>query len=145
MNQGRALFYNHGAAQCTRCHKGQRGRKGGVAGPDLWNVGTLHERAYLLEAIVNPAAHIAPGYGTVSLTLKDKTIVAGNLDKEDKRQVTITDLVTAKKTTYPRAKISEMSLPISTMPPMAGILKKAEVRDLVAYLASLRDPKAKKK
>ncbi len=145
MNQGRALFYNHGAAQCTRCHKGQRGRKGGVAGPDLWNVGTLHERAYLLEAIVNPAAHIAPGYGTVSLTLKDKTIVAGNLDKEDKRQVTITDLVTAKKTTYPRSKISEMSLPISTMPPMAGILKKAEVRDLVAYLASLKDPKAKKK
>ncbi len=144
INQGRSIFFNHGAAQCTRCHKGQRGRKGGVAGPDLWNVGSLHDPAYLLESLVNPAAHIAPGYGTVSLTLKDKTIVAGILTKENKKAVTITDLTSNAKTTYARSKIGGMSLPISTMPPMVGILKKSEVRDLIAYLSSLRDPKAKK-
>ena len=144
LNQGRFLFYNHGAAQCTRCHKGQRGRKGGVAGPDLWNVGSLHDRTYLLDSIVNPGAHIAPGYGTVSLTLKDSTIVAGTLNKETKKNLTITDLASGEKKTYPRAQVSEMTLPISTMPPMAGILKKSEVRDLIAYLASLKDPKKKK-
>ena len=30
---------------------------------------------------------------------------------------------------------------MSTMPPMIGILKKSEIRDLVAYLASLKAPK----
>jgi quinoprotein glucose dehydrogenase len=141
INQGRFVFFNHGAAQCTRCHKGQRGRKGGVAGPDLGNVGSLHDRTYLLDSIVNPGAHIAPGYGTVSLTLKDNTIVAGTLSKETKKNVTITDLVSGIKKTYPRDQVVAMTLPVSTMPPMTGILKKSEVRDLVAYLASLKSTK----
>lgn len=142
--RGRSVFYNHGAAQCTRCHFGQKGRKGGIAGPDLWNVGTLHEPSYLLESIVQPAAHIAPGYGTVSLTLKDQTIVVGTLHQENEKDVTITSLTDGKKTSYPRDEIAAMSQPISTMPPMAGILTKPEIRDLIAYLASLKDPKAKK-
>lgn len=140
INLGRFVFYNHGAAQCTRCHKGQKGRKGGIAGPDLWNVGSLHNKDYLLESLVKPNAHIAPGYGMVSVTLKDGTIAAGNLHKENKKHVIISDLTSGKKTTYLRSKIAEVTRPISTMPPMTGILKKAEVRDLIAYLASLKAP-----
>ena len=143
INQGRFVFYNHGAAQCTRCHKGQRGRKGGIAGPDLRNVGSLHDRAYLLESLVKPNAHVAPGYGMVSLTLKDGTVAAGNLHKENKKQVIIADITSGKKTTYAREKVVEITRPASTMPPMAGILKKSEIRDVIAYLASLRDPKKK--
>ncbi|NNC89631.1 MAG: c-type cytochrome, partial [Akkermansiaceae bacterium] len=139
LDRGRSIFYNHGAAQCTRCHKGQRGRKGGVAGPDLRNVGNLHDRAYLLESLVNPGAHIAPGYGTVSLTLKDGTIVAGNLRKDDEKDVTLADLVSAEEKIYARADIAGISQPASTMPPVIGILKKTEMRDVVAYLASLKD------
>jgi len=145
LSQGRSVFYNHGAAQCTRCHKGQRGRKGGVAGPDLWNVGSLHERAYLVESLVNPGAHIAPGYGAVSLTLKDGTISAGNLTNENHKEVILTDLINGERKTYLRSDIAEMSRPLSTMPPMVGILKKSEVRDLVAYLASLKDLKEETK
>lgn len=140
VNLGRSIFYNHGAAQCTRCHKGQSNRKaGGIAGPHLKNVGNLHDPAYLVESLVNPAAKIAPGYGTVSLTLKDKSIVAGTLTRENPKQVTITDIVNGEKNTYLRADILEMTRPVSTMPPMAGILSKSEIRDLVAYLASLKD------
>ncbi|MDA7513167.1 c-type cytochrome, partial [Akkermansiaceae bacterium] len=145
INQGRFVFYNHGAAQCTRCHKGQRGRKGGIAGPDLWNVGSLHGRDYLLESLVKPNAHIAPGYGMVSVTLKDNTIAAGNLHKEDSKKVIIADITTGEKTSYAREEIEEMTRPASTMPPMSGILKKSEIRDLIAYLASLKDPKKKQK
>ena len=145
INQGRFVFYNHGAAQCTRCHKGQRGRKGGIAGPDLWNVGSLHGRDYLLESLVKPNAHIAPGYGMVSVTLRDNTIAAGNLHKEDSKKVIIADITTGEKTSYAREKIEEMTRPASTMPPMSGILKKSEIRDLIAYLASLKDSKKKEK
>ena len=144
ISQGRSIFYNHGAAQCTRCHKGQRGRKGGIAGPDLWNVGSLHERPYLLESLVKPNAHVALGYGIVSVTLTDGTISAGNLHKETKTEVIIADITTGKQTIYPRNKIAQMTRPASTMPPMAGILKKTEIRDVIAYLASLKDPKKKK-
>jgi cytochrome c1 len=31
-----------------------------------------------------------------------------------------------------------MTQPVSTMPPMIGILKRSEARDIVAYLASLK-------
>lgn len=143
INQGRFVFYNHGAAQCTRCHKGQRGRKGGIAGPDLWNVGSLHGRDYLLESLVKPNTHIAPGYGMVSVTLKDNTIAAGNLHQENSKQVIIADITTGKKTSYSRERIKEITRPASTMPPMTGILKKSEIRDVIAYLASLKDPKKK--
>ena len=141
INQGRSVFYNHGAAQCTRCHKGQKGRKGGVAGPNLQNVGSIHNRTYLVDSIVNPGAHIAPGYGTVSLTLNNDDIVAGTLTKENAKQITLKDLANGESKTYPRSEIKEISQAMSTMPPMIGILKKSEIRDLVAYLASLKAPK----
>ena len=144
IDAGRRIFYNHGAAQCTRCHKAQRERKGGIAGPDLKNVGLLHDRKYLLESLLNPATHIAPGYGTVSLTLKNGNVVAGTLTKQNKKQVTLNIPIDDKKSekkTFPRDQIVNMTQPMSTMPPMIGVLSKSEARDLVAYLASLKDKK----
>jgi len=142
--RGRSVFYNHGAAECSRCHKGQRGRDaGGDAGPDLWNVGSLHDRAYILESVINPAAQIAQGYGIGTITLTDGTTIAGKLAKEDDEQVSITDLTSGKIKSYQRSEIRESSKPMSTMPPMGGILSKTEVRDVVAYLASLQDKNQK--
>jgi len=49
-----------------------------------------------------------------------------------------------RSTTYPRGDIKEISQAMSTMstmPPMIAILNKSEIRDLVAYLASLKAPK----
>jgi putative heme-binding domain-containing protein len=86
---------------------------------------------------------VAPGYGMVSITLKDGTIVAGNLHKENARQVIIANITSGEKTTYPREKIKEITRPASTMPPVIGILKKSEIRDVIAYLASLKAPKKK--
>lgn len=139
VSRGRAVFYNHGAAQCTRCHKGQENRMmGGVAGPHLKNVGRLHNRAYLLESLFNPNAQIAPGYGTVAVTLKDGSVIGGTLNKETDKTIVVTDLADGKKTTFPRSEVTSMTRPVSTMPTMTGILTKTEARDLVAYLASLK-------
>ena len=81
----------------------------------------------------------------VSVTLKDNTIAAGNLHKEDSKKVIIADITTGEKTSYAREEIEEMTRPASTMLPMSGILKKSEIRDLIAYLASLKDTKKKQK
>ena len=66
---GEDVFFNFGAAQCMRCHK--VGRKGSDVGPNLSGIGKERSKDYLLQAIVDPAAVVAPGFGLVSLTLKN--------------------------------------------------------------------------
>ena len=50
------------------------------------------------------------------------------------------------KRTVPADELAVRTLPVSVMPPMLGILTPAEIRDVVAYLETLRpkDKKAKK-
>jgi quinoprotein glucose dehydrogenase len=139
--KGRKIFYNHGAAECSRCHAAEKHRVGGNAGPNLADVGTLHARDYLMESLVNPGAKIAAGYGLVSITLKDGKTIGGKLMKEDDKQMEIADLVSGKSQSYPKAEIKDSTLPMSTMPPMGGMLTKQEMRDLIAYLSSMRATK----
>lgn len=58
--RGQAIFFNHPAAQCLRCHLA--GAAGGTVGPKLNGIGKLRDRRYLLESIVQPNQHFAPGY-----------------------------------------------------------------------------------
>ncbi|MFO0869075.1 MAG: PVC-type heme-binding CxxCH protein [Pirellulales bacterium] len=134
-SRGRELFVGHRVAQCVRCHRvaGQ----GGDAGPDLSQVARRHDRAGLLESLVDPHAKIAANYGTVSLVLHDGRIVAGTLSKESADSVT---LVTPERREVVVAvgDIDERSPPRSLMPPMDRALSLSELRDLVEYLAALR-------
>ncbi len=138
VNQGRSVFYGHGAAECSRCHMALKNRKGGNAGPHLGNVGTLHPPEYLLESIVNPNARTAPGYGIISITLKDGSMVAGKLMDENEQAVMIADMTGANTKTYPRTDIVSSTRPMSTMPPMGMILNKREIRDVIAFLKTLK-------
>ena len=138
MNQGRGILYNHGAAQCTRCHKADPNRKGGEAGPDLRAAGKTHNAAYLLESLIVPNARIASGFGMVSLTMKDGSLIAGMLSKDGPESITITNLVDGNESTHSRKDIASVSSAMSTMPPMGQILSKQETRDLIAYLQSLK-------
>lgn len=140
--KGRRVFYNHGAAECSRCHVGSPYRAGGDAGPSLKTLGLREEAEYILESLIDPGARIASGYGMISATLKDGTIVAGRLVKDGKDEVIIADLVEGEETSYPRSDIKETSTPASTMPPMGQILTPHEIRDLMTYLQSLKfEPK----
>ncbi len=50
--RGREIFFGRSAASCRRCHK--INSSGGEVGPDLTKTGQEKDRAYLLEAIVDP-------------------------------------------------------------------------------------------
>ena len=52
-------------------------------GPLLRSIGAQRSRAELLESLVNPVAKIAPGYGLVSVTLKDGRTVQIARDPDD--------------------------------------------------------------
>lgn len=138
--RGRDLVTNHLGANCIACHTVEA-KEGSQVGPNLKTIGSQKDRAYLLESLLNPLAVVAPGYGLVSITLKNGKSLSGALDKEDATQIILRspDGKTQKVT---RDQIASSTPPISVMPPMLGILTKNEIRDVVAYLASL---KAKKK
>lgn len=136
--RGRNVFYNNGASQCFQCHAALPNRRGGDAGPDLQSIGKTHDARYILESLILPNASIAAGYGLVSLTLKDGNIAAGKLVKDGEEEVIIADLTTNETSTHRKSEIETFTSPMSTMPPMGEVLKKAEPRDLMAFLLSLK-------
>lgn len=135
--KGAALFGSHPVGQCMRCHKAEdKGHSaGGDAGPNLTGIGEIHDLQYLLQAIVDPAAVVAPGYGITSVTFKNGASLGGTLVAEtpDHLDIATPDKLLRAK----RADIESFTPPVSAMPPMGDLIKPDEIRDLVAWLASL--------
>jgi putative heme-binding domain-containing protein len=135
--RGRQIFENQPTLACIRCHRASAG--GGDAGPNLAEVGAKHDREYILESIVKPNAKIAPGFDTVVVTLKSGGSAAGIVASETSSLLTLrnTDnkLVEVKK-----SEIAKREGAPSGMPEIyASILTKRELRDVVEYLASLKE------
>ena len=136
--KGRELFYNHTAAQCVRCHKVQN--SGGVAGPDLTDVAKRYPektRDFLLESLVLPSAKIAPGFGTMTVSLDDGRVLTGVLLADDKAGVTL-QFPDGKKETFPRDSIEKRTEPQSAMPTVDRTLTPREMRDLIEFLSTLK-------
>lgn len=140
---GKELVTNHLGANCLACHTVES-KEGSQVGPILKTIGSQRTKAELLESLVNPVAKIVPGYGLVSITMKDGSNHAGGLFKEDKTTVTLR-LADGTEKKLSRAQITMQTPPVSMMPPMLGILTPREVRDVVAYLSSLKPTKSKAK
>lgn len=135
---GFRLFKSLPASQCMRCHKyDEKGDSpGGDAGPNLAGVGKAHDRKYLLQSLVNPGAVVAPGYGITAVNFKNGASLAGNLLEETDKTLTV---ATPEKTwLIKRSDITSFTPPVSAMPPMAGVVKTEELRDMVAWLSSLK-------
>jgi len=137
VESGARLFGSHPAAQCMRCHAGGGGGHGtpdAMAGPNLADVGKRGDRRFMLESMIVPGAEVASGFGVVSATLKDGSVVGGILVEEGDERVVID--VAGDKREIAREDIASISEPVSAMPPMGALLKPAELRDLVAWLAT---------
>jgi quinoprotein glucose dehydrogenase len=133
---GRKIFLEKSEVYCVRCHKVNG--VGGDVGPDLSHIGKEQKRDYLLESIVAPSKQIAKGYESVTLVLTNGQIKTGILKSEDKKQV---NLMTAEGTmiSVPVSQIDERFKGKSAMPEdLTKHLSKAELRDLVEFLSSLR-------
>ncbi len=138
--RGRAIFLNNTAVYCQRCH--QLDGHGGQVGPALNGIAAdpQKDRRYLLESIVLPSAKIAHGYDTVILLLADETTVSGVIKREDAQQI---KLVTAenKEVVVAVADVIRRRTGPSAMPEdLHKKLSRRELRDLVEFLASLKEP-----
>jgi quinoprotein glucose dehydrogenase len=139
--RGRDIVLNHLAANCMACHAVDGGG-GSEVGPNLRTIGEHRDAAYLLEALIAPSAAIPAGYGLVNVTLKDRTEITGTIARETPAAVSVRMFDGTFKTVN-RADIASQTPPISIMPSMEGILQPRELRDVVAYLSSLRGGRAR--
>ena len=138
--RGERIFRNQETLPCIRCHRA--GGDGGDAGPNLAGVGAKYPREHLLESIVKPNAHIAPGFDTIVVTLKGGGSAAGIVASETGDMLTLRNtenkLIEVKK-----ADIVKREGAPSGMPEIYGtILTKSQLRDVVEYVASLREQAA---
>jgi len=121
--------------QCVRCHA--IGGQGGEVGPSLTTIGDVLSREKLLEALIEPSARLSPGFGTVTLTLKDGLTVTGILSQENDQELVL-KTTEAEPLKVPVARIAKRENQPSSMPPMGYIMSKREIRDMVEFLANLK-------
>lgn len=141
--KGRSVFLNNNAVYCQRCHKldGQ----GGEVGPALNGISVQpgKDRRYLLESVVLPSAQIAKGYETAVLTLVDGRVVSGVVKEDTKKQLKIVTPEN-KELVIPADDVESRRTGPSAMPDdLHKKLSHRELRDLVEFLASLREPEKK--
>lgn len=140
IKRGKFVFENHGA--CLQCHKVRD--NGGTQGPALDDVGKRLTRAQLLESVYNPNAVITEGFSSITAIMKDESILSGRLMKEDEHAYHLI-APDGKELAVKKADISEKTPPVSAMPPIGAALPPNDLRDIVAYLASLTGGKPAKK
>jgi putative heme-binding domain-containing protein len=133
--RGSRVVFQGASSQCTRCHNFGIGT-GANVGPPLRGVASRLTRDQLLEALVDPSARIAPGYGPVQVTLTNGQKYFGTL-KEETDSYIVVDVSPAPKK-IAKSDIAQRTNGPSPMPPMPTLLTRREIRDVVEYLSTLR-------
>ncbi len=129
-----------GKSNCAGCHAVHG--EGGVAGPDLSAIGDSRSAAYLRESIVNPGAAVPEGYLLVTVVPNGGERVTGVRVNEDSFSIQIRDN-SGRSYSFWKKDLAQVERQRgkSPMPSYEGQLAEAELTDLVAYLASLKEAK----
>ncbi|MEX2230858.1 MAG: HEAT repeat domain-containing protein [Cyclobacteriaceae bacterium] len=136
VGKGRNLFFRNQTAQCMQCHSFND--YGGTAGPRLNGVASRLKPEQILQALIEPSANIAPGFGIVTLELNNGKSIAGILqdEKNDRLVLKVGD---RPDTVVTKANIAKRTNAPSSMPPVRYLLTKREIRDLMSFLTTLKD------
>jgi len=131
--RGKAMY---AATLCSSCH--QIKGEGGVAGPDLTQLGTRFSTKDILESIIEPSKTISDQFGSTVFFLKNGGSVLGRLIRQDNNNYYIsqnpfaTNIIrTLSKKEVARTRVSETS---PMLPGMINGLNAEELSDLIAYL-----------
>lgn len=134
--RGQQLFEQN----CATCHlvRGQ----GGVAGPELTEIGARRSAAYLRAALLEPNAALPEGFLIVSVRTADGQRVRGVRVNEDPFNLQLRD-ASQRFHSFRKAELKEVKkeFGVSTMPSYKDAFTASELDDLLAYLASLRGEK----
>lgn len=131
---GRIIFESHPSAQCLSCH--QINARGGSTGPEIDGIASRLSPSAILESIIAPSLKCQPRFARHSITLTDGSIRTGHMTR---RNATESILDTGSRfLAIPSGAIASVSEPASPMPSVATMLTPREIRDLMAWLTSLK-------
>ena len=128
-------------ASCTACHAvdGVRGAVTSVKGPNLSAVAAGLPMDLLVESVLWPARQIKEGYAATTVITKDGRVLSGFAHSEDKTVLRVRDLATGKIAPVQTANIKQRTSNGTVMPPgLTASLTRAELRDLIKYLSTLK-------
>jgi cytochrome c oxidase cbb3-type subunit III len=125
---------------CGACHS--IAGEGGVAGPELTQIGEARSAAYLRESLVDPQAAVPEGYVRLTVFPKVGHSVTGVRVNEDSFSIQVRD-DSGRSYSFWKSGVARVDKPRerSPMPSFRGQLSDLELTDLVAYLASLKERK----
>jgi putative heme-binding domain-containing protein len=130
---GKGLFRS---TLCISCHN--MAGEGGVAGPNLTQLGTRFSYKDMLEAIIDPNKTISDQYGATVFYIKGGGSVLGRMISQDDEKYTISQNPFAPEVTRDlpkkdvlRTRVSDVS---PMLPGMINRLNPEELKDLLAYL-----------
>jgi PQQ-dependent dehydrogenase (methanol/ethanol family) len=128
---GRQFFVGKG--QCVSCHLAQG--EGSAIGPDLSDIALTLTVDEIREALLNPDARIAPGYGVVSVRQRDGRMLRGFARSRSSFDLAVQDLTGAFHT----LSLDDVaSITDEKTSHMAAVKASAdELRDTIAYLSRL--------
>jgi quinoprotein glucose dehydrogenase len=135
--KGRQIFFEKTEVSCVRCHA--VGGLGGAVGPELSKIGSAKDRAYLLEAIIDPNIAIAEGFET-QLILDIEGVTHFGIVKQETDDFVELMNADGQRLRVPQDEIEERRRGQSSMP--TGLQEKLtsrELRDLVEYLTTRRE------
>jgi putative heme-binding domain-containing protein len=133
--RGAQEFFGNAILPCARCHR--VGGDGGEAGPALTSIGAKQPPQYLLESVVKPSAHIAPGFDLVTFTLNDGSTESGSIVSESATGIVVKRGDGSQATLDPK-QVKQRVVAPSSMPEIYGqMLTRTQLRDVVAFLKVL--------
>jgi putative heme-binding domain-containing protein len=134
---GKALYAKHG---CANCHTTKENgvTRGGLMGPDLSAIGLKRSPQHLRESIATPASAVADAYEHTEVALKDGRRIAGRTLSEDTFSILVRDWRGANHA-FEKAAVAEVVRDPRKSAMPAYKLPAAELDDLTAYLASLKE------
>jgi cytochrome c oxidase cbb3-type subunit 3 len=146
--KGKTIFWER--AGCSTCHMVQG--RGGVLGPDLSRVGEARAADYLVDSIRQPSKELSTGmldpnnhyglplvYDTVTVVTTDGHKIAGVAKNEDTFSLQLID-TNQHLEFFLKKNLREVIHERKSLMPAytEGMLKPADLQDLVAYLEGLR-------
>ena len=135
--RGQRIFASKAETSCMKCHVvGDEG--GSEAGPAMDDVGKRLTAEQLLRAIVEPNAEIAEGFENWLIMTDDGETFSGRILEED-AEVLLLETSKKEQLEFEIAEIKARRRDVSAMPSnVSSYLSRAEMRDVIAFLSSLR-------
>lgn len=136
--RGREVFHRAELA-CLACHR--VGGEGGIIGPALDTLGTAQPVDFIIGAILEPKKEIKEGYEAYEIETKSGDLLTGYRIRSDREQVVLRESADTETITLRREQVQTERPAGTLMPPgLVDSLTREELRDLVAYLATLGRP-----